>query len=45
MFLLKAVNLLGKSPTVEVNYPEGNGSEWFFCIDTLEFFFTEGLIS
>ena len=28
-FLLKAVNLSGKSLAVEVNLPEGNGSEWF----------------
>ena len=37
-FLLKAVNLSGKSPAVEVNRPEGNGFEWFFCVDTLEFY-------
>ena len=39
MSLLKAVNLSGKSPAVEVNRPEGNGSEWFFCVNTLEFFY------
>ena len=27
--LLKAVNLSGKNPTVEVNSPERNGPEWF----------------
>ena len=27
--LLKAVNLSGKNPAIEVNGPEGNGPEWF----------------
>ena len=27
--LLKAVNLSGKNPAVEVNSPEGNELEWF----------------
>ena len=29
MSLLKAVNLSGKKPAVEVNSLEGNGPEWF----------------
>ena len=44
MFLLNAVNLSGKSLAVEINCPEGNGPEWFFCTNALEVF-TEGQIS
>ena len=28
-----------KSLAVEINRPEGNGPEWFFCSDTLEVFY------
>ena len=44
MFLLNAVNLSGKGPTMEINYLEGNDPEWFFCTDVLEVF-TESRIS
>ena len=42
--LLKVVNLSGKSLVVEINRPKGNGSEWFFYVDTPKVF-TEGRIS
>ena len=43
-FLLNAVNLSRKSPTVEINCPKGNRLEWFFCTDALKVF-TESRIS